>query len=626
MFYLTQILGKPVVDAADEVIGEISDIAIATGEVFPRVTSLAFIGPTKTPFMLSWRKFVASLDGERVVLNAKRDALRFSYLQPDEVLLARDLLNKQIVDTQGMKVVRVNDLKLSESRNQLRLLGAEVGVRGILRGIHPALESGVDRLARLLGRDLQENLIAWNYMDLLDRDLSHVRLSVTHKRLHELHPADVADVLEQLSPTQRARVFEHLDNTAAALTVAELEDEFQADIIDDLGSQRASDILEMMDPDDAADIIGDLPYDKAEALLRLMGVQESRAIRSLLGYKEKTAGGIMTPEVTTVSDEMTAQQVIDYLRSGAAAEHESIYYIYVVEADRRLEGVVSLRDLVMSEPSTPVADLVSRDVITVDPDDDQELVAETMSKYDLLALPVVDENGRLLGIVTVDDALDVLEEESAEDLALATGSVRDRGELANTWWWLVRRASWVFVWAGALVSYLAVFFTNRLLIAENPDVPAAVALGLFVPWALVLMPVVLRTIEEISSRTLAELIEGSDPDTRPSLIRRLFRESSIGVVMGVVAGGLAYAFVWLGYGGAATFSMPLALATFVATVVSVLVGTVIGHLALKRSTEGKRVSGTGLGLTAMIAAAVVYMAAAYVAGMIWVSAGLMPQG
>lgn len=626
MFYLTQMLGKPVVDAAGEVIGEISDIAIATGEVFPRVTSLAFLGPTKTPFMLSWRKFVASLDLERVELNAEREALRFSYLQPDEVLLARDLLNKQIVDTQGMKVVRVNDLKLSESRNQLRLLGAEVGVRGILRGLHPALERSVDRIARLAGRELPENLIAWNYMDLLDRDLSHVRLSVTHKRLHELHPADVADVLEQLSPTQRARVFEHLDNVQAALTVAELEDELQADVIDDLGSQRASDILEMMDPDDAADVIGDLPYDKAEALLRLMGVQESRAIRSLLGYKEKTAGGIMTPEVTTVSDDMTVQQVIEYLRTGAAAEHESIYYIYVVEKDRRLEGVVSLRDLVISEPSTPVADLVSRDVITVDPDDDQELVAETMSKYDLLALPVVDENGRLLGIVTVDDALDVLEEESAEDLALATGSVRDRGGLANTWWWLVRRAAWVFVWAGALLAYLALYFSTQPLISDDPNDAVAIALGRFVPWALVLLPVVLRTIEEISSRTLAELIEGSDPENQPSLARRLWRESSIGVVWGVVTGALAYAFVWLGYRGLATFPLPFAIATFVATVGAVVVGTVLGHLALRSSLEGKRVSGTGLGVTAMIAAAVIYLAAAYAAGVIWVSAGLMPRG
>ena len=326
MLYLSQMLGKPVVDATGDEIGTINDIAIATGEVFPRVTSLAFKGPDKTPFMLSWRKFVDSFDGERITLNVAAPDIRFSYLQPDEVLLARDLMNKQIVDTQGMKVVRVNDMKLSESRNQLRLLGAEVGVRGILRGISPALERFVASVAGLLGSDLDENLIAWNYMDLLDRDLSQVKLSVTHKRLHELHPADVADILEKLAPAQRARVFEYLDNEQAADTISELEDDLQADVIDDLSERRASDLLAEMDPDDAADIIGDLPYDKAETLLRLMGVKESSAIQSLLGYKEKTAGGIMTPEVTTVAESWTVQQVIDHVRA-ESSEHESIYYI-----------------------------------------------------------------------------------------------------------------------------------------------------------------------------------------------------------------------------------------------------------------------------------------------------------
>ena len=134
MIYLTQMLGKPVVDSAGSEIGVINDVAITTGEIFPRVTSLAFLGPDKTPFMLSWRKYVEELDGDQVMLNITSPEIRFSYLQPDEVLLHRDLLNKQIVDTQGKKVVRVNDLKLSETKNQLRLLGAEVGVRGILRG------------------------------------------------------------------------------------------------------------------------------------------------------------------------------------------------------------------------------------------------------------------------------------------------------------------------------------------------------------------------------------------------------------------------------------------------------------------------------------------------------------
>ena len=624
MFYLTRMLGKPVVDAAGEIIGEISDIAIATGEVFPRVTSLAFLGPEKTPFMLSWRKFVATLGEDRIELNAERSALRFSYLQPDEVLLARDLLNKQIVDTQGMKVVRVNDLKLSESRNQLRLLGAEVGLRGILRGIHPVVERGVASVLKLFGRDLTENLIAWNYMDLLDRDLSHVRLSITHKRLHELHPADVADVLEQLGPSQRARVFEHLDNAQAALTVAELEDEFQADLIDDLGDQRASDILEEMDPDDAADIIGDLSYDKAEALLRLMGVNEARTIRSLLGYREKTAGGIMTPEVTTVTEDMSVQEVISHLREDAS-EREGIYYIYVLDTDGSLEGVISLRDLVIAEPHVLVEELVSREVTTVGPDDDQELVAETMSKYDLLALPVVDEAGKLLGIVTVDDALEVLEEESAEDLAIATGATREHGPLAGLWWWLVRRNAWLLVWGIAFLAVMGI--RTPLLGSATPaaDAPRVVGMTLAV-WALMLLPLLLRTAEDLSSRTLAELIEDEDEEERLRLGGRLLREGGIGLASAVLSALVALGFSFLIIGELHPYTMPFVIATALATLLTVVLGGVLGHIALKRSAQEKPVSGTGLALTAMVVGTVMYLVLAYAAGQMWAVGSIAAQG
>ena len=159
MLYLSQMMGKPVVDIQGEKIGTISDLAISTGEVFPRITSLAFQGPGKVPFMISWRKYVDTFDEDGITLNAEAHDIRFSYLQPDEVLLARDLLNRQIVDTQGLKVVRVNDLKLSVSGSQLRLLGAEVGVRGILRGLASWLERAVVAVAKVFGKKIDEQII-----------------------------------------------------------------------------------------------------------------------------------------------------------------------------------------------------------------------------------------------------------------------------------------------------------------------------------------------------------------------------------------------------------------------------------------------------------------------------------
>lgn len=415
MIYLRQILKQPVYDKDGEQIGTISDLAIATGEVFPRVTSLAFIGPKKTPFMISWRKYVESYDDNCIRLNVPASDIRFSYLQPTEVLLARDLLDKQIVDTQGMKVVRVNDLKLSSNPRGLRLLGAETGIRGLLFGISPVLEKAVNGVATAFGHPLKERLIAWNYMELIERDMSQIKLSVSHKRLHDMHPADVADILEQLDPQHRQAVFEKLDAAQAADALSELEDEYQADVIDDMSTSRGAEVLNEMDPDDAADIIGDLPYDKAEKLLKLMGVEESASVRSLLGYKEETAGGIMTTDFLTVNDDLTVADAIEAIRQ-MDEDQESVHYLYLVSDNDVLTGVLSLRALVIAKPETALADIATHELITVFPDLDQEECAQMIAKYDLLSIPVVDEQGIILGVVTIDDAMDVMEEEHEEDM------------------------------------------------------------------------------------------------------------------------------------------------------------------------------------------------------------------
>ena len=414
MLYLSQMLGKPVVDAKGEKIGKISDLAISTGEVFPCITSLAFEGPGKVPFMLSWRKYVGDFDEDGITLSADANDLRFSYLQPNEVLLARDLLNKQIVDTQGMKVVRVNDLKLSVSGSQLRLLGAEVGIRGILRGLAPWLERAVVKVAKTFGKKINEQIIPWNYMDLLDRDLSEVQLSVSHKRLDELHPADVADILEQLDPQQRANVFKHLDQEQATEAISEMEDEYQTDVIEDLDDASAANVLGGMDPDDAAEIVRGLSYEKAETLLRLMGVEDAAEIRQLLGYKDGTAGGMMTTQFVAVDEDTTVGETVEVLR-GLEEDHPTVHYVYVNDEYGRFTGVLSLRTLVLNDDSKPVSEIMYTDVISVPPEETEEDVAADIFKYNLPAIPVVDEREEILGIVTVDDAWDAIEDDVSDD-------------------------------------------------------------------------------------------------------------------------------------------------------------------------------------------------------------------
>ena len=192
--------------------------------------------------MISWRKYVGSFNEDEIRFKVIATDIRFSYLQPNEVLIARDLLNKQIVDTRGARVVRVNDLKLSDtSSSQLRLLGAEVGIRGILRSLSPALERIMLHAARALGKQLPERIIAWNYMDLIERDLSNVKLSVSHKTLDELHPADIADIIERLDPRLRGQVFAQLDEERAADAIAELtDDSMAAELMGDLNEDAAS--------------------------------------------------------------------------------------------------------------------------------------------------------------------------------------------------------------------------------------------------------------------------------------------------------------------------------------------------------------------------------------------------
>ena len=456
MIYLSQLLGNPVLDANGERIGVVNDLGIATREVFPRVTSLAFQGPGKTPFMISWRKYVDTFDENEVRLAVPATDIRFSYLQPDEVLIARDLLNKQIVDTRGMRVVRVNDLKLSDtSSSQLRLLGAEVGLRGILRALSPAFERLVMRASHALGHDIPEKIIAWNYMDLIDRDLSNVKLSVSHQTLDDLHPADVADIIEQLDPRLRGQVFAQLDDAQAAEAMAELDDdEMAAKIVGDMADADASRMLSEMDPDDAAELVGELDYERAEKLLRLMGINEQRAIRQLLGYKDDTAGRIMTSEFVSVPRETTVAEVADRMR-GLPDDFEPVNYIYLTDDAERLCGVVSVRHLFIASPDDTLGKLAGDDdVLTAKPDDDQEDVAEDIAKYNLLAMPVVDEkSGKILGIVTVDDALDVLEEEHEEDLRIAGGTANSSdsdtssGELMR----FLRNEMWFFFWMAAAV-------------------------------------------------------------------------------------------------------------------------------------------------------------------------------
>ena len=620
MIYLSQLLGNSIYDLDGELLGTVSDLGIATGEVFPRVTSLAFMGPGKTPFMISWRKYVDSFDEHEIQLKVKSTDLRFSYLQPSEVLIARDLLDKQIVDTRGMRVVRVNDLKLSDtSSSQLRLLGAEVGVRGLLRSLSPRLEQLVSRVARSLGKPIPERIIAWNYMDLLERDLSNVKLSVSHKTLDDMHPADIADIIEKLDPRLRGQVFATLDDEMAAEAMAELDDdEMAAELVGGMEEGAASKMLSEMDPDDAVDLVAELDYEKAEKLLRLMGVKEQNAIRQLLGYRENTAGRIMTSEFVAVPEDGTVADAVEALRA-LDEGFESVRYVYLVDDEQHLTGVVTLVQLIVAEPETELKTLAEEDVVTVNPEDDQEDVAETIGKYNLLALPVVDDDEKLIGIVTVDDALEVLQEEHEEDLAIVGGkNLGSDDESDHVLSRLLTNEAWFFLWVVAVGVLVAA--TGDL--TGNPVNGVLLSLGL---------PLTLRAAADMVRYVVNFFLE-HDPDDEdsPSMVGFAAR----GVIAAGVYTGMAYLVMyalssvmqgmspafptgstWMGGAGAATILIGFSAATICVLLTFATAPFYLAYLR-KRDGAGEDSNGSSLRGTAMLLACVLYVAAALYLG-VW---------
>ena len=605
MIYLSQLMGNPVYAADGEKIGSVSDLGIATGEVFPRVTSLAFKGPGRTPFMISWRKYVDTYDEKEIHLKVPAVEIRFSYLQPDEVLIARDILNKQIVDTRGMRVVRVNDLKLSDtSSTQLRLLGAEVGARGILRSLSPALEHVALKVARTFGHPIPERIIAWSYMDLVERDLSNVKLSVSHKTLDDMHPADIADIIERLDPRLRGQVFAQLDDEQRAGAMAEFDDDaMAAELMGGMNEREASRMLSEMDPDDAAELVSELDYDKAEKLLRLMGVQEQRAIRQLLGYREDTAGRIMTSEFAALPEDKTVADAVELLR-GLDEDFESVRYVYLSDEDNKLSGVVTINALIVAEPETPLADICTREVITASPEDDQEDVAEDIAKYNLLAMPVVADDGHLLGIVTVDDALDVLEEEHAEDLQIAGGIASDDesahgGDLL----WLLRRNAWFFIW----MVGVGLFVTLSYL---TPAFQAPLSEMLLVCSAL---PIALVLADDSVSYVTNFFLE-NDPDDEdsPSMLGFTIKSLALGIAFAalVVLVEMALDSVLVAAVHAPADLSGQLRASFAAAAIAVLVAFVLCPVWLlvlrKRDEKNQDTSGFALSVIAMTVALVVF--------------------
>ncbi|HLA00010.1 MAG TPA: CBS domain-containing protein [Thermodesulfovibrionales bacterium] len=399
--FISEILKKPVLDPKGDELGRVKDFVVVRGEPLPKISSI-IIERKKGFLNLPWT--VLNIFNKRIIsANVYGEALQSYELDEKDLLLVRDILDKQIVDVNGVKVVRVNDVKLEGYDTEAVVIAVDVGMRGILRRL--GFERGGEDLMRLFKKHLPYNLISWNYIQPFEPKLTKISLTVPRQMLSELHPADIADIISQVSHKQGATFFKDLDVDVAAEALSELKPETQVDIITGMDTDKAADIIEEMPPDEAADILSDLPVDKAKEILESIEKEEAEDIQELLSHEEDTAGGLMTNVFIAYPPETTVRKAIENFKKDAE-EIEIVYYIYVIDTEEKLMGVVSLRDLLLADLDTKLSDIMETKVKTVTPETDEMEVAEIISKYNLVALPVVDIEGFMFGIVTVDDVLD----------------------------------------------------------------------------------------------------------------------------------------------------------------------------------------------------------------------------
>src|SRR5713226_5177109 len=620
LIFLSALFHRSIFDIEGHRLGVLKDVSVSLRETFPIVTGLVVtpVGPRlialgNNDMVIPWSQ-VENLEAERIHLTIGQERIASYTPHQDELLLGRDLLDTQIVDTQGFRVVKVNDLKLAQIKGTARLIGADISFSGLLRRL--GILTPIEWVSKIFPVRLSERTITWNYIEPIQvvkvattqlapamagaagttsgGMVPQVQLNVSHTKLADLHPADIADILEQLDAEEAGAVLGRLDTETAADILNEVESKRQYEILSGLAPERASDMLEMLAPDDAADILADIPQEEAERLLSLMPANEAQPIRDLLRYGAETAGGIMTTEVLSLAQQLTVEEALAYLRQHSA-HLEMIYYLYVVDDEHRLVGVVSLRELVVAEPTAQLMTLMDEDVIKVKTDTDQEEVARVIAKYDLLGVPVVDEQNHLVGLITVDDVIDVLRKEQAEDFSeLAGASVEEFEEEEHfSLRSALSRLSWlgVNILAGFALALLLYQVFGAAIVASAARVQTSGFIGgLRSPVALngliCLVPMLLLTSGSVGTQALGVVGWQLRSANGTDFWRGIYRELRLGTIGGVLSSVIVGLLAWLLFHSwllGIAVGLGLGLSLLIAAVCGLALPTLLQRLRLRGS-------------------------------------------
>ena len=409
-FYLSGIVGKEAFGADGDAIGIVKDLLVNTmpsGNNDPdqQLVIGVRLKIRKEIRFYSFKSFLVTK--AREVLNVTCTGL--TELGADEVnnglLLVENILDKQIVDMNGRKLVRVNDVRLATLPAGTFAIAVDIGIEGLLRRI--GIAAFIKRILSVFKINIPANFILWDDVQAIDHSSLNIRLSKTYAKLHTLHPSDIADILEDLGKKLSMSVFSSLDEEKAADVLEELETSAQIHILENLPVNKAADVLEKMPADEVADILDELEDDKVEMLLKEMDKESSEEVRELLEYDDDLVGSIMSTDYLSFSATMTVAEVLVELRS-KKPESAELYNMFVIETNDELIGSFNLRDLVVSEPNVSVSQIMKSEPVHLLDDQKVGAIAELVSKYNLLAVPVVDQNNQLQGMVVIDDVIEDL--------------------------------------------------------------------------------------------------------------------------------------------------------------------------------------------------------------------------
>jgi sporulation protein YlmC with PRC-barrel domain len=404
MLHATEVLGGEAYDRDGHFVGQVTELFIEPADQPNRIARV-LLGRGKFLPLLARYDNLSFVAPGVIKLNVEEKDLE--HYAPNEGWLAvrKDLLDQQIIDTSGRKVVRVNDIDLSEQRTngtvELRVTHVDVGLTGAARRLlHGVASPG---LIRGIATRLPTRVIPWEFVNLIESDpLRRVKLRITHQKLERMHPADLADIMEDLSPSERQSIIASLDEETAAEALSELDKRLTTQIVERLDPEKAADILEEMDPDQAADVLAGLPPETSRDVLREMPGEEAREVRELLKFEENSAGGMMNTDFIYVGERATREEVLVWIQE-KDIDLEQLDTVFLVDTDARLTGAVAVGRLLLAPPNEQMEALRAEPLLSVPPDAQDKEVFELFDKYNLHSLAVVDKQGHPIGAIAVDD-------------------------------------------------------------------------------------------------------------------------------------------------------------------------------------------------------------------------------